>query len=143
MTGIGGYRPRRIVPNSEIVERIDSSDEWIRERSGIIERRWAGDGESVIDMSLFAARPALEMAGIEGSDLDAIIVATVSWPYQTPGAAPLVAKAFGSTAMALRHLRRLRRLLPRHRARQRPGAWRNGRARPRDRRRAALRLHQP
>jgi 3-oxoacyl-[acyl-carrier-protein] synthase III len=101
MTGIGGYRPRRIVPNSEIVERIDSSDEWIRERSGIIERRWAGEGESVIDMSLFAARPALEMAGIEGTDLDAIIVATVSWPYQTPGAAPLVAKAFGSTAMAL------------------------------------------
>ena len=101
MTGIGGYRPRRIVPNSEIVERIDSSDEWIRERSGIIERRWAGEGESVIDMSLFAARPALEMAGLEGSDLDAIIVATVSWPYQTPGAAPLVAKAFGSTAMAL------------------------------------------
>ena len=89
MTGIGGYRPRRIVPNSEIVDRIDSSDEWIRERSGIIERRWAGDGESVIDMSLFAARPALEMAGIDGSDLDAIIVATVSWPYQTPGAAPL------------------------------------------------------
>ena len=99
--GIGGYRPRRIVPNSEIVDRIDSSDEWIRERSGIIERRWAGDGESVIDMSMFAARPALEMAGIEGSDLDAIIVATVSWPYQTPAAAPLVAKAFGSTAMAL------------------------------------------
>ena len=41
MTGIGGYRPRRIVPNSEIVERIDSSDEWIRERSGIVERRRA------------------------------------------------------------------------------------------------------
>ena len=44
ISGIGGYRPKRIVPNSEIVERIDSSDEWIRERSGIIERRWAGDG---------------------------------------------------------------------------------------------------
>jgi 3-oxoacyl-[acyl-carrier-protein] synthase III len=101
ITGIGGYRPRRIVPNSEIVERIDSSDEWIRERSGIIERRWAGEGESVIDMSVMAATPALEMAGIQGSDLDAILVATVSWPYQTPAAAPLVAKAFDSTAMAL------------------------------------------
>ena len=101
ITGIGGYRPRRVVPNSEIVDRIDSSDEWIRERSGIIERRWAGEGESVVDMSVLAARPALEMAGIEGTDLDAILLATVSWPYQTPAAAPLVAKAFGSTAMAL------------------------------------------
>jgi len=101
ISGIGGYRPRRVVHNNEIVDRIDSSDEWIRERSGIIERRWAGEGESVIDMSLFAARPALEMAGIEGTDLDAILLATVSWPYQTPAAAPLVAKALGSTAMAL------------------------------------------
>jgi 3-oxoacyl-[acyl-carrier-protein] synthase-3 len=101
ISGIGGYRPRRVVHNNEIVDRIDSSDEWIRERSGIIERRWAGEGESVIDMSMFAARPALEMAGIEGADLDAILLATVSWPYQTPAAAPLVAKEFGSTAMAL------------------------------------------
>ncbi|GAA4403365.1 ketoacyl-ACP synthase III [Fodinibacter luteus] len=101
IAGIGGYRPRRIVPNSEIVERIDSSDEWIRERSGIIERRWAGDGESVIDMSVMAAEPALEMAGITGSDIDAVLVATVSWPYQTPAAAPLVAERFGSKGMAL------------------------------------------
>ena len=98
--GIGGYRPRRVVPNSEIVERIDSSDEWIRERSGIIERRYAGEGESVVDMSEFAARPALEMAGIDPSELDAIILATVSWPYQTPAAAPLLAKRFDSTAAA-------------------------------------------
>jgi len=70
ISGVGGYRPRRIVPNTEIVDRINSSDEWIRERSGIIERRWAGEGESVVDMSEFAAAPALEMAGIEGSDVD-------------------------------------------------------------------------
>ena len=101
ITGIGGYRPRRIVHNNEIVDRIDSSDEWIRERSGIIERRWAGEGESVIDMSMFAARPALEMAGIEPTEVDAILLATVSWPYQTPAAAPLVAKELGITAMAL------------------------------------------
>lgn len=101
IAGIGGYRPRRIVPNSELVEAIDSSDEWIRERSGIIERRFAGDGESVVDMSVFAAQPALEMAGLQGSDIDAILVATISWPYQTPGAAPLVAERLGSTAMAI------------------------------------------
>ncbi|MEO5608811.1 MAG: 3-oxoacyl-ACP synthase, partial [Ornithinibacter sp.] len=80
MLGIGGYRPRRVVPNSELVERIDSSDEWIRERSGIIERRFAGEGESVIDMSVFAATPALEMAGISAQELDVVIVATISWP---------------------------------------------------------------
>ena len=98
--GVGGYRPKRIVPNSEIVDRIDSSDEWIRERSGIIERRWAGEGESVIDMSVFAAEPALEMAGITAADLDAVILATVTWPYQTPAAAPLVAERLGSKAAA-------------------------------------------
>ncbi|MGL5866367.1 MAG: beta-ketoacyl-ACP synthase III [Dermatophilaceae bacterium] len=100
ITGLGGYRPRRVVPNSEIVERIDSSDEWIRERSGIIERRWAGDGESVIDMSVLAAKPALEMAGIPGSDVDCVLLATVSWPYQTPAAAPLVAERLGSSGAA-------------------------------------------
>jgi 3-oxoacyl-[acyl-carrier-protein] synthase III len=100
ISGIGGYRPRRIVPNSEIVDRIDSSDEWIRERSGIIERRWAGEGESVVDMSIFAAEPALAMAGLQGSDIDTVIVATVSWPYQTPAAAPLVAERLGSSGAA-------------------------------------------
>ncbi len=100
ISGIGGYRPRRVVPNSEIVDRIDSSDEWIQERSGIIERRWAGEGESVIDMSVLAAEPALAMAGLEGSDIDTVIVATVSWPYQTPAAAPLVAERLGTHGAA-------------------------------------------
>ena len=101
ISGIGGYRPRRIVPNSELVEAINSSDEWIQERSGIIERRFAGDGESVIDMSVMAAEPALEMAGIQGSDIDAILLATISWPYQTPGAAPMVADRLGTQGMAI------------------------------------------
>ncbi|MBM6403633.1 ketoacyl-ACP synthase III [Phycicoccus sp. CSK15P-2] len=100
ITGIGGYRPKRVVPNSEIVERIDSSDEWVRERSGIIERRFAGEGESVVDMSVFATEPALAMAGIEAGQLDAVIVATVSWPYQTPAAAPMIAERLGSKAAA-------------------------------------------
>lgn len=100
IAGVGGYRPKRIVPNSELVEAINSSDEWIRERSGIIERRWAGPDESLIDMAAWAAEPALAMAGIDGSDLDAIILSTVSWPYQTPAAAPLLAKHFGTKAAA-------------------------------------------
>ncbi len=98
--GIGAYRPRRVVPNSELVEAIDSSDEWIRERSGIIERRWAGDGESVVEMSEAAARQALTMAGVTPEQVSAIIVSTVSFPYQTPGAAPLLAHRLGATDAA-------------------------------------------
>ena len=63
--GIGGYRPTRVVDNHEICQVLDSTDEWIRERSGIISRHFAGpEGESVVDMSEAAARGAIEMAGI-------------------------------------------------------------------------------
>ncbi|PRY63755.1 3-oxoacyl-[acyl-carrier-protein] synthase-3 [Knoellia remsis] len=96
ISGIGAYRPRRVVPNSEIVEAIDSSDEWIQERSGIKTRHFAGDGESVVDMSEAASRDALAMAGIEPKDVDAVVLATVSHPYQTPAAAPIVADRLGA-----------------------------------------------
>ena len=98
--GVGGYRPERMVPNSEIVDLIDSSDEWIRERSGIIERRWAGAHETIVEMSAQASEPALAMAGITAQDIDCIIVATVSHPYQTPAVAPLLAVRLGSGAAA-------------------------------------------
>ncbi len=98
--GVGGYRPRRVVPNAEIVDAIDSSDEWIRERSGIIERRWAGEGESVVEMSEAASRDALAMAGINPEQVSAVIVSTVSFPYQTPAAAPLLAHRLGATDAA-------------------------------------------
>lgn len=98
--GVGGYRPERVVPNSEIVGRIDSSDEWIRERSGIVERRYAAPDESVVDMSERAARDALRAAGIDPSQLGAVIVSTVTHPYQTPAAAPILANRLGSTCAA-------------------------------------------
>ncbi|MEO8828775.1 beta-ketoacyl-ACP synthase III [Lapillicoccus sp.] len=98
--GVGGYRPERVVPNSEIVERIDSSDEWIRERSGIVSRRIAAPGETVVDMSEAAARDALRAAGIDASQLGAIMIATVTHPYQTPAAAPILANRLGSTCAA-------------------------------------------
>ena len=93
--GVGGYRPERVVPNSEIVDLIDSSDEWIRERSGIIERRFAAPEESVVDMSEAATRQALEAAELEAAQVDAVIVATVTHPYQTPAAAPILADRLG------------------------------------------------
>ena len=61
---VGSYRPERVVTNAEVCERIDSSDEWIRERSGIVERRYAAEDESVVDLSVYAAEKALAAAGI-------------------------------------------------------------------------------
>ncbi len=89
--GLGAYRPRRVVPNSELVEAIDSSDEWIQQRSGIRERRIADDDESVQMMSVTASRTAIERAGIDPAQIDAVIVATVSHLLQTPAVATLVA----------------------------------------------------
>src|SRR5690349_8495626 len=93
--GVGGYRPERVVPNSEIVDLIDSSDEWIRERSGIVSRRFAAPEESVVDMSEAAAREAITAAGLEPSQISAVVLATVTHPYQTPAAAPMVADRLG------------------------------------------------
>ena len=89
--GVGGFRPARVVPNSEIVDLIDSSDEWIQERSGIKSRRWADPSDTVVSMSAAAARDAVAAAGLELAQIDAIILATVTHPYQTPAAAPIVA----------------------------------------------------
>lgn len=93
---VGAYRPERIVPNAEIVERIDSSDEWIRERSGIIERRWAAKDESVVDLAVNAATIALERSGISPDQVGMVMVGTVTHPYQTPSAAAEIADRLGT-----------------------------------------------
>jgi 3-oxoacyl-[acyl-carrier-protein] synthase-3 len=98
--GIGAYRPERVVTNDEICEQIDSSDQWIRERSGIITRRFAAPDETVVDMSAAAAGEALRAAGLTASQIGAVIVATVTHPYQTPAAAPIVAERIGATPAA-------------------------------------------
>ncbi|MGN6781218.1 MAG: beta-ketoacyl-ACP synthase III [Marmoricola sp.] len=98
--GLGHYRAGRVVPNSEVVEAIDSSDEWIQQRSGIVERRWALPEETVRVMATGAAREALEDAGIAPGQLDTIIVATVSHLMQTPSLACAVADDLGSHAAA-------------------------------------------
>ena len=98
--GIGGYRPRRVVSNAEIVTMIDSTDEWIRTRSGITERRWASEDETIQMMSLAAARAALERAGIEPGQIDTVIVATVTHLHQTPAVATVIASELGATGAA-------------------------------------------
>jgi 3-oxoacyl-(acyl-carrier-protein) synthase III len=93
---VGVYRPRRSVLNSEIIEAIDSSDEWIKERSGIHSRRIAGEDESVVSMSVAAAKSALDRAGISAEQLGAVICATVTYPFQTPSAATDIALQLGA-----------------------------------------------
>lgn len=100
ITGIGGYRPSRVIPNSEIVERIDSSDEWIRTRSGIESRRWATDDETVISMSLGAAGKAIAHAGVHPDQIGCVIVSTVTHLYQTPSAAAEIAHKLGTDRAA-------------------------------------------
>jgi len=98
--GLGHYRASRVVPNAEIIEAIDSSDEWIQQRSGIIERRFATEDETVVSMSVGAAREAIADAGIQPGRIDTVIVATVSHLLQTPSAASLVAGELGTTGAA-------------------------------------------
>lgn len=94
--GVGAYRPSLLVPNADIVEAIDSSDEWIQQRSGIRTRRFATPEETVQMMSVAASRQALEHAGIEPEQVDCVIVATVSHLLQTPAVATLVAHELGT-----------------------------------------------
>ncbi|GAB3251585.1 ketoacyl-ACP synthase III [Alteromonas gracilis] len=98
--GLGAHRASRVVPNADIIEAIDSSDEWIQQRSGIVERRFATEEETVVSMSVDAAREAIEAAGIEPGQIDLVIVATISHLLQTPSAATAIAHELGTTAMA-------------------------------------------
>jgi 3-oxoacyl-[acyl-carrier-protein] synthase-3 len=89
--GVGGYRPTRVVPNSEIVDRIDSSDEWIQTRSGIKTRHWASPEETVAEMSIAAAGKALAYAGVDAEQIGCVIVASVTHLKQTPAIATEIA----------------------------------------------------
>lgn len=94
--GVGGYRPTRVVPNEVILETIDSSDEWIRSRSGISTRHWANDAETVAEMSIEASGKALADAGLSAEDIGAVIVSTVSHFKQTPAIATEIAFRLGA-----------------------------------------------
>ena len=97
IVAVGAYRPANLVPNEDLIGPIDSSDEWIRQRTGIVTRQRATAEETVPVMAVGAAREALERAGLQGSDLDAVIVSTVTFPHATPSAAALVAHEIGAT----------------------------------------------
>lgn len=93
---LGEYTPARVVTNDEIVDNIDSSDQWIRDRSGIVSRRVAEPDETVADMATHAGSKAVAAAGLVPSDIDFVVVATCTHPYQTPGASTEVADRIGA-----------------------------------------------
>ncbi|WP_432589823.1 beta-ketoacyl-ACP synthase III [Streptomyces sp. HD1123-B1] len=98
--GVGAYRPRRAVTNEELCGRVDSSDEWIRTRTGIISRGWADPDETIAEMAVPAAGKALAAAGVPAGALDCVIVATFTHLRQTPAVAAEVAHRLGTHAAA-------------------------------------------
>jgi 3-oxoacyl-[acyl-carrier-protein] synthase III len=95
ITGLGCYVPERVVTNSELAELVDTSDEWISTRTGIRERRVARDNEAMSDLSLPAARKALEMAAVDATAIDLLIVATVTPDMTFPSTAAILADELG------------------------------------------------
>ena len=100
ITGLGVHVPDRVVSNDELSRYVETSDEWIRERTGIRERRMAAKEEALSDVSLPAARAALAQAGVEGKDVDLLIVATVTPDMAFPSTAALLADVLGATEAA-------------------------------------------
>src|SRR6476661_6717565 len=95
ISGLGCHVPERVVTNDELATLVDTSDEWIIERTGIRERRIAADDEALTDISMPAARRALEMAGVEPASIDLLIVATVTPDMAFPSSAAILADQLG------------------------------------------------
>ncbi len=95
MLGIGAYRPRRIVSNAEVCEVLDSTPEWIFERTGIRNRRWISGDETLRSMAAAAGERAIVNSGVDRSRIDTLVLATSSWLRLTPHGAPAVAYDLG------------------------------------------------
>jgi len=95
--GVGHYLPERVVPNSEFEKTLDTSDEWIRARSGIERRHFAAEGQTTSDLAIHAAKMALDDAGLGAGDIDAIILATSTADLTFPSAATMVQAGLGMT----------------------------------------------
>ena len=94
----GGYQPGNVVTNDDLAARVDTSDEWIRSRVGIVSRRFAGPDESVTDMAVVAGGKALAASGLSPADIDLVIVATCSTEAPIPNVSAAVASRLGIIA---------------------------------------------
>jgi 3-oxoacyl-[acyl-carrier-protein] synthase-3 len=95
VTGLGVHVPERVVTNDDLAQVVETSDEWIRERTGIRERRMAADHEALTDIALPAARQALADAGVDAEEIDLLICATVTPDMMFPTASALLADTLG------------------------------------------------
>lgn len=94
--GTGAHTPSRVVTNTDLVRTLDTTDEWIRSRTGIEERRWLEDGRTTSDMCIAAARQALSDSGLTAADLDAVVVATFTFDQPLPSTALIVKETLGA-----------------------------------------------
>jgi 3-oxoacyl-[acyl-carrier-protein] synthase-3 len=97
IVGIGAYAPKRILTNQELEKMVATSDEWIVQRTGIETRRFAADDQATSDLSLEAAKRALEAAGVKPEELDLIVLGTLTPDYLLPSTACLVQDRLGAT----------------------------------------------
>ena len=97
IVGVGAYLPARVVTNEELAAKVDTSNEWIIERTGIRQRHIAAEGEMTSDLAIAAGRKALEAAGLKGEDLGLIIVATATPDNTFPATATRVQAGLGMT----------------------------------------------
>ena len=95
--GAGGYLPEKVLTNDDLARMVDTSDAWIRQRTGIAERHIAADGELTSDLAVAAARVALDRAGVAASDIDLIVLATSTADNTFPAAAVTVQEKLGMT----------------------------------------------
>lgn len=93
--GTGHYLPERVVENSWFEDKLDTSDEWIRSRSGIERRHFAAEGQTTSDLAIRAAKAAMENAGIQADDLDGIVLATSTPDFTFPSVATMVQDGIG------------------------------------------------
>ena len=100
ISGLGAHVPERVITNDELSQLVETSDEWIVERTGIRERRIAADDEALTDLSLPAAEQALAQAGIGGKEIDLLIVATVTPDMMFPSSSAILADRLGATDAA-------------------------------------------
>lgn len=104
ITGWGHYAPQNVVTNDDLAHHMDTSDEWIRSRSGIRERRFAEDGDTTATMSVESGQAALERAGLAATDLDLILVASSSPDYLTPPVSSQVQHGLGAEGVGAMQL---------------------------------------
>ncbi|MFA7541857.1 MAG: beta-ketoacyl-ACP synthase III [Lysobacterales bacterium] len=100
IAGTGSYLPEKVLTNADLEKLVDTSDEWIRDRTGIRERRIAAEGQTTADLAEIAARRAMEAAGVDGSDIDLLIVGTTTPDLIFPSTACLVQARLGANGCA-------------------------------------------